>query len=630
MAVWIVRVLSLQDPAAVSESSFLDVEAESFHASYIERMAEMGITSGCGDGTRFCPDGTVTRAQMAAFLSRAYALPDAPDPGFPDVPEDAWYASSVARLTASGITSGCGDGTRFCPDRHTTRGEMATFLARAARLVRGAGSADGFDSAVAVDAAEVSAAIANIDVEVWAAAAAPYVSEPEALPEALTEILALVDADQVAQFVSGIDTAAIDAAARAVAADNARAAAFAVRIGYETSMASEDRQAAVNAARTAARLAVPLNPDPVEFDRVRTFDRAAYAAAYDDYFADPEFFRGTDEESIVRTAAYARTRAAKAARAAARTVAIAAAAPVFATKAEDDVLAAAYYDAATDTYTDHQAFFNAYHNTRQAVRHLVGTANVNVAVAYDEAYISALGVEIERPSWWDDLPSTIEVYELHIRVMQFAINDHERRFGVEIEVPPWPYDDDDQVTATIAEYETYISAIESAVAAHEEAYGVNVRVPGPRELQNSLEAEAAWNRVRHYYNDPILLIVDAFTDTRWAYLRQQENELFERRNDLAADDPEIIAIVAALSAYFHGTLIDDRGLHAGTYRKSGSYYSDPSSAAAAAYLATYYNTYSIYVGSVVGQTTFLGVNSMLFGAVVAAVPEARVLDMSHG
>ena len=131
MAVWIVRIVTGSDPPAVSESRFEDVDPGSFHAPFIERMAELGVTSGCGDGSGFCPDRTVTRAQMAVFLSRAYTLPDGPDPGFSDVPADAWYAADVARLAASGVTKGCGDGRSFCPDRDTTRGQMATFLWRA-------------------------------------------------------------------------------------------------------------------------------------------------------------------------------------------------------------------------------------------------------------------------------------------------------------------------------------------------------------------------------------------------------------------------------------------------------------------------------------------------------------------
>ena len=131
MAVWVVRVLDGEDPEQVDESRFDDVPSWWFEIRFIERMADLGITTGCGDGTNFCPDDTVTRAQMAVFLSRAYSLPEGPDQGFADVPDDAWYAADVARLAAAGITSGCGDGTNFCPGQDTTRAQMATFLWRA-------------------------------------------------------------------------------------------------------------------------------------------------------------------------------------------------------------------------------------------------------------------------------------------------------------------------------------------------------------------------------------------------------------------------------------------------------------------------------------------------------------------
>ena len=107
------------------------MDAAGFHAPFIERMAELEVTLGCGDGTVFCPDRVVSRAEMAVFLARAYDLPDGADPGFSDVADEAWYAADVARLAASEITVGCGDGTVFCPSRDTTRAEMATFLYRA-------------------------------------------------------------------------------------------------------------------------------------------------------------------------------------------------------------------------------------------------------------------------------------------------------------------------------------------------------------------------------------------------------------------------------------------------------------------------------------------------------------------
>ena len=122
-------MLDGQDPAAVSEKMFDDVDATSFHAPFIERMAELGVTAGCGDGM-FCPDRNVSRAQMAVFLSGAYRLPDGPDPGFADVPGHAWYAADVAKLAAAKITAGCGDGI-FCPEDDVRRAQMATFLYRA-------------------------------------------------------------------------------------------------------------------------------------------------------------------------------------------------------------------------------------------------------------------------------------------------------------------------------------------------------------------------------------------------------------------------------------------------------------------------------------------------------------------
>ena len=131
MAVWTVRVLDGQDPPAVDAYRFGDVDEDDWYAAHVERMFTLGVTRGCGDGTNFCPDRNVTRAEMAVFLTRAYDLPAGPDPGFADVPADAWYVKQVAALAASGVTKGCGDGTNFCPSRATTRAHMATFLHRA-------------------------------------------------------------------------------------------------------------------------------------------------------------------------------------------------------------------------------------------------------------------------------------------------------------------------------------------------------------------------------------------------------------------------------------------------------------------------------------------------------------------
>ena len=133
MAVWVVRVLDGEDPDPSKGSRFEDVDRylPRFWPPFIERMAELGVTTGCDDGTNFCPNDPMTRAQMAVFLTRAFSLPDGPDPAFSDVSDHAWYYDQVAALAASGITGGCGDGTAFCPGDATSRAQMATFLHRA-------------------------------------------------------------------------------------------------------------------------------------------------------------------------------------------------------------------------------------------------------------------------------------------------------------------------------------------------------------------------------------------------------------------------------------------------------------------------------------------------------------------
>jgi hypothetical protein len=94
------------------------------------------ITSGCGNGN-FCPDATVTRAQMAVFLLRAkYGPSYMPPPAsglFADVPADYWAAAWVEGLAAEGITSGCSAGN-FCPESPVTRAQMAVFLDRSFSL----------------------------------------------------------------------------------------------------------------------------------------------------------------------------------------------------------------------------------------------------------------------------------------------------------------------------------------------------------------------------------------------------------------------------------------------------------------------------------------------------------------
>ena len=54
--------------------TFSDVPTNHSFFREIEALVDSGITLVCGDGTNYCPNDSVTRGQMAAFLARALGL----------------------------------------------------------------------------------------------------------------------------------------------------------------------------------------------------------------------------------------------------------------------------------------------------------------------------------------------------------------------------------------------------------------------------------------------------------------------------------------------------------------------------------------------------------------------------
>ncbi|HEX4438585.1 MAG TPA: IPT/TIG domain-containing protein [Thermoanaerobaculia bacterium] len=113
---------------------FDDVACPGTFTDWIEELAALGVTGGCG-GNDYCPSNPVTRAQMSAFLLKtdfgsAYAPPDCTGTVFLDVPctgglFDPW----IEDLASRGITGGCGGGN-YCPGNANTRGQMAVFLVK--------------------------------------------------------------------------------------------------------------------------------------------------------------------------------------------------------------------------------------------------------------------------------------------------------------------------------------------------------------------------------------------------------------------------------------------------------------------------------------------------------------------
>jgi len=111
-------------------TNFLDVPINYFAAAYIDAIFNAGITVGC-DVRLFCPERTTSRAEMAVFLLKAKFgsshVPPDPVQIFPDVPNDAFAAAWIDELGTLQITAGCGGGL-YCPDAPVSRAEMAVFL----------------------------------------------------------------------------------------------------------------------------------------------------------------------------------------------------------------------------------------------------------------------------------------------------------------------------------------------------------------------------------------------------------------------------------------------------------------------------------------------------------------------
>ena len=77
--VWLIALVLVMSVVPVvgvaAGSGFTDTDGSVFEAD-IDWLAAEGITKGCNppNNDKFCPDGQVTRGQMAAFLVRALEL----------------------------------------------------------------------------------------------------------------------------------------------------------------------------------------------------------------------------------------------------------------------------------------------------------------------------------------------------------------------------------------------------------------------------------------------------------------------------------------------------------------------------------------------------------------------------
>jgi N-acetylneuraminic acid mutarotase len=137
MAAFIIRAMGEFNPPFPAMQRFGDVPPTNVFYAFIEQMAVRQITSGCGGGN-YCPSASVTREQMAAFIIRGIGEFNPPVPAmqrFGDVPPSNPFYNFIDRMAALGITSGCSAmPPLYCPTAPVTRGQMAVFLVTAFNL----------------------------------------------------------------------------------------------------------------------------------------------------------------------------------------------------------------------------------------------------------------------------------------------------------------------------------------------------------------------------------------------------------------------------------------------------------------------------------------------------------------
>jgi len=142
---------------------FLDVPEDAYYTAAVAwaYSHDPQITGGVADD-RFDPLATCTRGQMVTFLWRAAGCPEPTGTAsaFSDVAAGSYYEKAVAWAVENGITTGVGDG-KFDPNGIVNRAQTVTFLYRA----KGKPAATASESFTDVPAGEYYA-----DAVAWAVA----------------------------------------------------------------------------------------------------------------------------------------------------------------------------------------------------------------------------------------------------------------------------------------------------------------------------------------------------------------------------------------------------------------------------------------------------------------------------
>lgn len=131
----VVEEQPVQDVLTPVKSGLNDI-ANHWAEQFISQLVEMGAVSGYPDGT-FKPDNTITRAEFATMLVKAFKIKPERGNIFSDTREH-WAEDGISAAAAHGIVSGYNEAT-FGPDDLITREQMAVMISKAANLNGGEG-----------------------------------------------------------------------------------------------------------------------------------------------------------------------------------------------------------------------------------------------------------------------------------------------------------------------------------------------------------------------------------------------------------------------------------------------------------------------------------------------------------
>jgi hypothetical protein len=122
-------------PPAVTTTHFTDLNGH-WALDRINQLTALGAISGYPDGT-FKPDKTISRAEFAVILVKAFKLTQKPGKVFIDT-AGHWAKDYISTANAYGILNGISN-DRFAPDELITREQIAYMVVKAAGLTRADG-----------------------------------------------------------------------------------------------------------------------------------------------------------------------------------------------------------------------------------------------------------------------------------------------------------------------------------------------------------------------------------------------------------------------------------------------------------------------------------------------------------